>query len=1037
MTRHQPYEDKILLQVKICNFYIKVRRNFNKNNNVKMRAENGNTSQNQVSFYHQNIPGKTKSPKDQICEIEAVITKLCPDILIISEANTELVCNWVYPGYTAYKGHLKGADLVRISAIVKTSLQPVVTHLDCEVPNVVVSFKIYNKQYRVTGCYREWNYGGVKSDAKDQEARWTDFEDAWYLNNRRCKRSCLLGDLNFDFLGKATTHQQSLEPIRNSVIDNICLRGWKQFITGNTRHQGDQQPACLDHVYYNDVSQVKFHVNKPYTSDDHNTVGIVVRTKRFIPPGASFKSRCWSKTNWNWARYLVRYSSNFHEIFSYKDPDSILDCLEGKLWDVMETVAPEQNVTIKPGTAKWMTSYLEDRLNHRDKLKEAWIKSGLRSDERRWREDKKEVRFLIRRAKQEQVERDLETKDLHKRWERINRITGAPESSGPPTELLEDGEVVKEPLELAEILNTGFRAKVNGIMERTVADPEAALNMFEDYVTNLEEKNRRKMGKFTFKEIDVRDAKEAIMSLQNTPSLGTDGIPTVLLKELAWVLAPYVCYLINVIFRTGVFPAKWREGIVTPIWKRKGPKNLKGNYRPVTITNSLSKVWEKVANKQLQQYLFEYNIMDDSQHAYRKGKGVDSFWQDLTSRICHAKDRGKKVLIMGFDLSSAFNLCQRSILIPKLRRLGFQESALTLLTEVLRDRKVATKIEGCLSSWATVDVGVFEGGIISPVMFNLSVVDFAAIKFRVEKEAKEGFTVPVADPDTGEIEDKVVTAPSLLADPGVYADDSHYHLATDTEAELRHAAVLVDRHVVNFFTVNGHAVNLEKSEILSILNRFSEPVVVGEVSSQQELKLLGLKMSEKMSFVSQAKDVISKVSSKLPGILRMKEWASPELLKKTSESVLLSHFTYLLQCYGGEQRVQILLQRCLNKVMRGILGREIRSSVTQMLTDLDWLSIPNLVRYKTLFWFRETDRAAQAPYTWSLLEPSTGHGYHTRRLRLEPKFPPQTMVSSLSFIHRGASLYSEFNLFPDLSEGDDYKDLVRSKILAKYPNTNM
>ena len=81
-----------------------------------------------------------------ICEIEAVITKLCPDILIISEANTELVCNWVYPGYTAYKGHLKGADLVRISAIVKTSLQPVVTHLDCEVPNVVVSFKIYNKQ---------------------------------------------------------------------------------------------------------------------------------------------------------------------------------------------------------------------------------------------------------------------------------------------------------------------------------------------------------------------------------------------------------------------------------------------------------------------------------------------------------------------------------------------------------------------------------------------------------------------------------------------------------------------------------------------------------------------------------------------------------------------------------------------------------------------------------------------------------------------------------------------------------------------------
>ena len=215
-----------------------------------------------------------------------------------------------------------------------------------------------------------------------------------------------------------------------------------------------------------------------------------------------------------------------------------------------------------------------------------------------------------------------------------------------------------------------------------------------------------------------------------------------------------------------------------------------------------------------------------------------------------------------------------------------------------------------------------------------------------------------------------------------------------------------------------------------MMNRFSEPVVVGEISSQSEIKLMGLKMSEKMSFYSQAVDVVSKVSAKLPGILRMKAWASPDLLKRTADSVLVSHMTYLLQCYGGEHRVQLLLQRCLNRVMRGILGREMRSPVADMMTELGWL-------YKTLFWFRQTDRERQAPYTWSLLEPSTSHGYNTRRLRLEPSFMAQTMVSSLSFIHRGASLYSELNLFPDLSSEDDYKDLVRSKLLAKFGNSNM
>ena len=151
---------------------------------------------------------------------------------------------------------------------------------------------------------------------------------------------------------------------------------------------------------------------------------------------------------------------------------------------------------------------------------------------------------------------------------------------------------------MAEILNNGFRAKVDNIMKRTVADPEAAMEMFEDYIVMLEQKIGRKLGKFEFREIDVSEARAAIISLRNTPSMGTDGIPTIVLKQLAWELAPFICYLVNMVFRTGVFPAKWKEGIVTPIFQ-KGQRNLKGNYRPVTITNCLSKVWEKVANKQL------------------------------------------------------------------------------------------------------------------------------------------------------------------------------------------------------------------------------------------------------------------------------------------------------------------------------------------------------------------------------------------------------------------------------------------------------
>ena len=246
---------------------------------------------------------------------------------------------------------------------------------------------------------------------------------------------------------------------------------------------------------------------------------------------------------------MVQYTSRFHKIFTYSDPNQIVDFIEEELLTIMDTVAPERLVRIKPNSASWMTSHLEDLLDYRDKLKEKWIETANPEDEKVWRETKKDVRKQVREAKTAQVRADLEIKDLKKRWERVKRITGATNNSGPPSELLVDGVVVKDPAELAYTLNTGFREKVDGIMGRIKADPKRAMEMFEDYVSDIESKHGKLKG-FSFKEVDCGDIREAIKSLKNTPSLGTDGIPTIVYKKLSGVLAPYLTYLVNQIFRT-------------------------------------------------------------------------------------------------------------------------------------------------------------------------------------------------------------------------------------------------------------------------------------------------------------------------------------------------------------------------------------------------------------------------------------------------------------------------------------------------------
>ena len=139
---------------------------------------------------------------------------------------------------------------------------------------------------------------------------------------------------------------------------------------------------------------------------------------------------------------------------------------------------------------------------------------------------------------------------------------------------------------------------------------------YKEPVEKLEE--RRKFRTFEFQEVD---------------SLGTDRIPTIVIKELSREMAPYLAYLVNQIFCTGIFPEQWRHGIISPIFEAGRRKN-KLNYRLVTITNSLSKVWERIANNQMTSYYWRFNIIDRSQHAYQVGKGCDTYWADLIAKIC-------------------------------------------------------------------------------------------------------------------------------------------------------------------------------------------------------------------------------------------------------------------------------------------------------------------------------------------------------------------------------------------------------------------
>ena len=93
-----------------------------------------------------------------------------------------------------------------------------------------------------------------------------------------------------------------------------------------------------------------------------------------------------------------------------------------------------------------------------------------------------------------------------------------------------------------------------------------------------------------------------------TKATGQDGIGSRLLKIAPNALTPSITYMINKSIESGVFPGRWKNAKVDPIFKA-GDKDNVNNYRPISILPTLSKIIEKWTESKLMLYLNKHTLL--------------------------------------------------------------------------------------------------------------------------------------------------------------------------------------------------------------------------------------------------------------------------------------------------------------------------------------------------------------------------------------------------------------------------------------------
>jgi hypothetical protein len=114
-----------------------------------------------------------------------------------------------------------------------------------------------------------------------------------------------------------------------------------------------------------------------------------------------------------------------------------------------------------------------------------------------------------------------------------------------------------------------------------------------------------------------REVKKIIKKLKNGKAPGFNVVPDILFKNLPRRAVVYLTYVFNSCIKLCYFPKVWKHTSVIPIPKPGKDHSNPSNYRPIILLSSISKVFEKIILKRLQDLISANNILPDHQFGFR------------------------------------------------------------------------------------------------------------------------------------------------------------------------------------------------------------------------------------------------------------------------------------------------------------------------------------------------------------------------------------------------------------------------------------
>jgi len=274
--------------------------------------------------------------------------------------------------------------------------------------------------------------------------------------------------------------------------------------------------------------------------------------------------------------------------------------------------------------------------------------------------------------------------------------------------------------------------------------------------TTLTDKITQGLKHRSFNELDfsftLQEIQTAIQKLKNNKAVGLDLISNEMLKCLNEDSLLCLKNMLNKIYTSNDYPQSWCRGYIVNIHK-KGSHFDPQNYRNITITSSLGKLFNLILNNRLQNYLTKHNLISPQQIGFQKDSSTADHVFTLKTIIDkYTQRKSQKLYTCFIDFRQAFDRIWHQGLLYKLMNIGINNNFWNMINSMYSKIELQIKCGNQLTDKFASSVGVRQGDNLSPTLFNIYINDL------IQCINKQSNTDPVT------IGDKTL---SLL----LYADD--------------------------------------------------------------------------------------------------------------------------------------------------------------------------------------------------------------------------------------------------------------------------